>query len=111
MFVKGLDAYPFIGQMHTYCPHCGLRFEREPGLWQGAMYTGYAISVATMVGCFVAVYVLGQDPATWVYISTTVVVTLLLAPLNYRYSRVMMMHWFAGIDYDPEAEAGRRHGA
>lgn len=111
MFVKGLGAYPFVGQMHAHCPHCGLRFEREPGQWQGAMYTGYAISVATMVSCFVAVYVLGQDPATWVYIATTVMVTLLLAPLNYRYSRVMMMHWFAGVTYDPEAEAGRKQGA
>src|SRR6516165_11002909 len=31
--------------MNERCPRCGLRFEREPGDYLGAMYFSYALSV------------------------------------------------------------------
>ena len=31
--------------MNEPCPRCGLRFEREPGYWTGAMVASYALGV------------------------------------------------------------------
>lgn len=31
--------------MYESCPSCGLRFEREPGYFLGAMYFSYALSI------------------------------------------------------------------
>jgi hypothetical protein len=90
-----------MGNTLENCPVCGLHYESEPGFFQGAMYVGYGFSVATVIACGIAVYVLGRNPEAWVYIVTTVVATLLLAPLNFRYSRVLMLYLFGGFKYDP----------
>jgi uncharacterized protein (DUF983 family) len=101
MFKKGLDAYPFLGAMYPNCSVCHLHYEIEPGFFTGAMYIGYAFSVAIVTACGVAVFVLGANPASWVYIVTTVGATLLFAPLNFRASRVLMLHLFGGVAYNP----------
>jgi hypothetical protein len=31
--------------MHERCPVCGLKFEREPGYFLGALYFSYALSI------------------------------------------------------------------
>jgi hypothetical protein len=41
------------------------------------------------------------DPSEWVYIGTVIGIMILLAPLNYRYSRILYLHLFGGIKYDP----------
>ena len=76
------------------CPHCHLFFEREPGFFTGAMYTGYAISVATFLLSFLICQFFLGDPALWVYIAFTVGLTFLLAPFNFRYSRVLLLYAF-----------------
>jgi hypothetical protein len=30
--------------MHATCPHCGLRFEREPGFFLGSIYINYGLT-------------------------------------------------------------------
>jgi uncharacterized protein (DUF983 family) len=35
--------------MNHQCPSCGVRLEPEPGFYQGAMYVGYAITIACIV--------------------------------------------------------------
>src|SRR3954470_21955357 len=35
--------YTGVPAMHTTCPACGLKFEREPGYFLGAMYISYAL--------------------------------------------------------------------
>lgn len=110
MFVKPITAYPFLAEMHEDCPYCGLHFEREPGFYQGAMYVGYALSVALVIACGIAVTVLADDAPAWVYVTVTVASALVLAPLNFRYSRVLMLHLFGDVKFDPEAAAGRIKG-
>ena len=36
--------------MHDSCPHCGLRFNREPGYFLGAMYISYGIALVLIIG-------------------------------------------------------------
>jgi uncharacterized protein (DUF983 family) len=87
--------------MNERCPHCGVRLEPEPGFYQGAMYVGYAFTVAVLaiVGLFLY---FTWDPSEWVYIGIIIGIMVLLAPLNYRYSRILYLYFFGGIGYHPE---------
>lgn len=98
-------AYPVtklskFNKMNEHCPHCGVRLEPEPGFYQGAMYVGYAFTLAAMIIIGLALYLLA-DPRDIVYIATVIGVMILLAPLNYRYSRIVYLYSFGGIKYDP----------
>ena len=92
-------------EMYEACPACGQHYEPEPGFYWGAMYISYAFSVAIVVAVGIATYVLGHDPATWVYVTGVAVATVLFVPLSFRYSRMVMLYLFAGIDYDPKEAA------
>jgi len=36
--------------MHPSCPVCGLKFEREPGYFLGAMYISYGLALIIIAG-------------------------------------------------------------
>jgi uncharacterized protein (DUF983 family) len=102
MFANAM--YQFGGQkMHNACPHCGFHFEIEPGYFYVAMFVSYAMNVAEMVTLAVATYVLtGNMESPWLYISILLSVALILAPFNFRYSRVILLYWLTpGLHYDP----------
>ncbi|NDU93539.1 DUF983 domain-containing protein [Spirosoma terrae] len=92
--LKGFD------DMYELCPHCGLRYEVEPGYFIGAMYVSYAISggVALVVG-FLLFY-LANDPDGWVYAGVIAPLMVLIAPINFRISRVIWLHYVAGVKYE-----------
>lgn len=96
--------YPFYSlrhfdDMYEHCPHCGLRYEVEPGYFIGAMYVSYAISggVALFVG-FLLFYFAG-DPSGWTYSGIIAVLMIIIAPINFRLSRIIWLHYVAGIHY------------
>lgn len=100
-------AYPAtnltkFNRMNQSCPHCGVRLEPEPGFYQGAMYVGYAFTIAVMVVVSLALYFLLNNPADWVYIVTVVGIMMLLAPVNYRLSRIVYLYSFGGLKFDPD---------
>lgn len=86
--------------MYEHCPHCGLRYEVEPGYFIGAMYISYAISggVALVMG-FLLFY-FGGDPDGWVYAAAVAPVMVLIAPVNFRISRIIWLYYVAGIKYE-----------
>lgn len=86
---------------HKNCPVCGLEYEIEPGFFIAAMYISYAMSVAIAFTSGVAVYVLGNDPPLWVYMLIVTSAILILVPLMFRYSRVLLLYFFSGIKYKP----------
>jgi len=89
--------------MHEKCPHCGLTFEIEPGYFYAAMYVSYALNVAEAVGLACATYILsGNTESPWLYLSVILGGCFLLAPFNYRYSRILMLYWLSPkIRYQP----------
>lgn len=96
-------------KMNIHCPHCNLKFEREPGYFYVSMFVSYAMNVAEMITIAVAAYILGL-PLTfdnlWYYISIIFIGVLLFAPLNYRYSRMILLYWLSpGLHYDPSKSA------
>lgn len=81
-------------KMHAHCPHCGLKFEKEPGYFYVAMYVSYAFVVAELVTACVATYIFTRNlESPWLYLTVAVATSFLLAPFNYRYSRIVLMYW------------------
>ena len=96
--------YRFGGQkMYDACPHCGFHFEIEPGYFYVAMFISYAMNVAEMVTMAVATYLLtGNMESPWLYITILLSVAFILAPFNFRYSRVILLYWLTpNLHYDP----------
>ena len=87
--------------MHKTCPYCGLMYEIEPGFFTGAMYVSYAFSVAIFVVVGFSLYFLFGDPDISIYILVIFSIILILFPLLFRYSRVLYLHWFGGVKYNP----------
>lgn len=85
--------------MNKTCPHCQVMLEPEPGFYQGAMYVGYSITVFIIGVVGLSLYALGVESA-WTPFISVVVIMVVLAPLNYRYSRVVYLYIFGDIKYD-----------
>lgn len=102
IFKKPFYSLRGFDEMYEHCPHCGLRYEVEPGYFIGAMYVSYAISggVALVLG-FMLFY-LGNDPEGWVYAAVVAPVMVLIAPVNFRISRIIWLYYVAGITYAPD---------
>ncbi|TCD00660.1 DUF983 domain-containing protein [Pedobacter frigidisoli] len=100
------SAYAFtLQKTNVYCPVCNLKFEREPGFFYVAMFVSYAMNVAEIITIGVASYVLGLPLVyenLWYYVGLILAGVLLLSPINYRYSRVVLLHWLTpGLGYVP----------
>lgn len=95
--------YSFSGQkMHKKCPACDFTFEIEPGYFYVAMFVSYAFNVAQMVTLSIATYVLTSSWNPWLYIAIILSTAVALSPVNFRYSRVILLYWLTpGLRYDP----------
>lgn len=80
-------------KMLERCPACDLKFEKEPGYFYVAMYVSYAMSVAELVTACVGTYLLtGNLESPWLYVIVALATTVLLAPFNNRYSRIILLY-------------------
>lgn len=115
MFAKGSKLYSVIhqkcprcqeGDMFTYrtlspkfavmnkvCPVCGLDFNPEPAYYFGAMYFSYAVQVAVFVGVFLLLR-FTIDPSVLTYVIWVTVVSVIITPLNFRWSRLAWINLF-----------------
>ena len=84
--------------MHEACPVCRHVFAREPGYFVGAMYVSYALAVPALFLLAVVVHwFLPGSTGLWI-LGATVPLFLPLAPLIFRYSRVIWAHLDWTID-------------
>ncbi|WP_333865468.1 DUF983 domain-containing protein [Sphingobacterium sp.] len=91
--------------MNDTCPHCGVKYEVEPGYFYAAMYVSYALSVAEIVTVSVAIAVLTGSESPWLYLIGLAVTILVFAPFNFRYARLILLHFLTPkISYDPRYE-------
>ena len=93
-----------LQRTNEHCSNCGMRFEIEPGYFYGAMYVSYVFVVAEMIIVGLLTYLItGNDKSPWLYIGSILISILLLTPLNYRYSKVLLLHLLTPkIKYNPE---------
>ncbi|MDB5267088.1 MAG: hypothetical protein JWP58_128 [Hymenobacter sp.] len=90
-----------FADMPEVCPVCGQPTEPEPGFYYGAMFVSYAFSVAIFAVTAAALYFLAGDPAIWVYVAVVGLLATVFTPLSVRYSRMLMLYLFGGVDYQP----------
>lgn len=102
MFTHGTFVINKISSMPRQCESCGLQFEIEPGFYFGAMFVSYAFSVAILLINTFVLYFVFSDPEIWVYITSVAITSALLYPIVFRYSRIIFLHIFGGIKYDPQ---------
>lgn len=93
-------------KMNETCPHCGLRYEREPGYFYVAMFVSYALAMAEMIAACVGFYFFtGYMEGPWPYLIATIGTVIVLSPFNYRYSRVILLYWLTpGLSYQPASK-------
>lgn len=97
---------------NEHCSHCGMRFEVEPGYFYGAMYVSYAFVVGEMLNVGLITYLItGNDKSPWLYITAILLSILVLTPINYRYSRVLLLHLLTPkVKYYPEYDTDDKIG-
>jgi len=86
-------------KMHEHCPVCGLRFEREPGYFLGAMYFSFGIGIVTVA---VIAAILWTATGWWITKATTwaMVLFLPLAPAITLFARVLWIYLDQTVDPD-----------
>lgn len=101
-----------VQKMNEFCPHCQLKFEQRPGHFYVSMFVSYAMVVAEIViACLLTYLITGNDSSFWLYLVVSLSASVVLAPFNYRYSRVILMYWLTpGIRYRPESARERTNG-
>jgi hypothetical protein len=83
-------------KMNEFCPHCHMKFEIEPGYFYAAMYVSYSLNVAEIVTtAILTFYLSGGSESPMLYIGVIFGIVILLSPFNYRYSRVILLHWLS----------------
>lgn len=102
MFANSM--YNLNGQkMHESCPHCNFHFEIEPGYFYVAMFVSYAMNVALLVTLAVGTYILTGSNDPWLYCAILLSCAFLVSPINFRYSRVILLYWLTpGVHFKPE---------
>ena len=83
-------------KMFDVCPKCAMRYEIEPGYFYAAMYVGYTLNVALAVAVGIATYVVTNElESPWIYVFTILLASFISAPVNFRYSRVILLYWLS----------------
>lgn len=102
MFTHSAFNLQKFDQMPEKCAVCGFRFEIELGFYWGAMYMSYGLSVAIVFLVGISLYVFGNDPPTWVYLTVVASIIIVFTPVLFRYARVMMLYFFGSVSFDPK---------
>ena len=96
------ESHPYnlkkIGEVKKECNNCNLKYDMEPGFFQGSYYVSYGLGVALFVAIFVLKMLILPELA---YLSTLilmVVVLLILAPLLFALSKIIWINLFVTFD-------------
>ena len=92
--------------MRESCAACGLKYEREPGYFVGAIYVNYAITVVVLGGAMLVAMTL--DLPLWGELGVAIILCVLVPVVFFRYSKSLWL----GIDHFVTAtdEASERRG-
>lgn len=87
--------------MHRECPLCGQDFLIEPGFYMGSSYLHYGLCVLVIFACLGLYFAFFSAYSELYFIAMALLANLLVLPFGFRMSRVLMLHGFAGIRFDP----------
>lgn len=86
------------GELHDHCPVCNLKYEKEPGFFQGAMYVSYALGVAVFVTLWVSMNLFFSNVGVGTQIFVIIATTLVLTPYLYALSKIIWINFFVKYD-------------
>jgi uncharacterized protein (DUF983 family) len=97
---KESNPYKFstMTKMHERCPSCNEPFYPEPGFYFGAMYVTYGMIAGEFIAFFAIKNLLGLDLTLVQFILVALGILFVLAPLNFRFSRVIWLNFFVSYD-------------
>ena len=101
LFSVPLISYRKLSQINSKCEVCQANLNPEPDFYYGAMYISYAFSVALVITALVALNVLLEKPALWMYLVLVLVLNIVLLPLMLRYSKVLYLYLAGKLKYKP----------
>ncbi len=90
-----------VGDFHENCSECGLKYEKEPGFYYGAMYVAYALGVALFVTLWTSFNLFLPTVSVGIQILVIVLATIFLGPIIYALSKIIWAKLF--ISYDKDA--------
>lgn len=80
-------------KMNESCSACGVKYEKEPGFFQGAMYVSYGLTAGWfMLTWAVDTFIIKSE--TWQYLTFFVISIIVLMPLWFRISRLIWINMF-----------------
>jgi len=85
--------------MHETCPVCGLKYEREPGYFLGAMYFSYLLSIPPVLALVLLFWRYTNWRFDWDVVAAFVAY-LPLVPAVTRYARVVFL--YVDQHFDPQ---------
>lgn len=88
------------GDIYPKCINCGLKYEKEPGFYYGAMYVSYAICVAIFVFFWVSFNLFFENVRLGLQIGIIITAFLITAPYVYALSKIIWANLF--ISFDPK---------
>lgn len=80
--------------MEEHCAHCDFKYEKEPGYFIGAMYFSYGLVVAELAFTLAFSQFFFEEAFDMRILLIMLGQILLLAPFNYRMSRVLWLYIF-----------------
>lgn len=104
LFTHGAYNLRNFTKVNEHCSHCGVRFEREPRFFDGAMYISYALSVGLFLVSAFIIYMVFDPSSENVYLIAIISEVFLLYPLMFRYSRIFYLYIFGGLKFKAELE-------
>ena len=84
--------------MRKKCSNCNLKYNREPGFFQGSYYVSYGLGISLFITVFILKTIILPQLA---YLSTLilmVVVLLILVPLLFSLSKIIWINLFVNFD-------------
>jgi hypothetical protein len=98
--------------MKEHCTRCGIRFEREPGYWVGAVVINTAVIFATFILVFGIMVAVTYPDVPWglvmaVTVGANLVVPLVFYPISKTLWAGLEMSWHP-LESDEVAAAARR---
>jgi len=106
---KFLVSHPYdlrnVGDVREKCDVCGLKYEKEPGFFFGAMYVSYALGVALFVTIWTSCNLFFDDVNVWIQIGLVVFFIILLSPYLFALSKIIYANFF--IHYKADAKLSK----
>jgi len=82
--------------MHETCPVCQARYERETGYFMNSIFFGYVISFVLVIPVIVLLALFRPSPIQFTL--GIAIAYAFIAPITFRYARVVWMHMDEMLD-------------